>query len=359
MREHFPLPLEIADIDADWLSTALQQTSPGVGLNGVEIAQVERGTCTRIRLALDLDEAGKRAGIPDGVILKGGFEAHSRQLREMHAAEALGYRDVMSALRLPSPACYFADYDAQGGQGIVIMEDLVRRGVRFCHALIPQSYDEVARQLTELARFHAQTWGSDIFRPGGAWSWIKPSMSVLEWHFEPILRGEAWGRYAALPRAAAASARYRDPQWLLDAMSKLEALDERRTHCVLHGDTHQGNLYIDAAGAPGFFDCIPHSGAAMWEITYHIVCALDQTDRRRWERRLVAHYLEELRRHGAEAPDLETAMADYALWLARAYLVFVVNDPVFQTEPVNTTYVARIGAAMLDHDTLGALERFA
>jgi hypothetical protein len=354
-RRAFPLPVEIEEIDADWLSAALRRTAPDASVDAVEILGVERGTCTRIRLRLELNAAARRAGIPDQVILKGGFEPHSRKMRSMHADEARGYRDVLPALKLPSPACYFADYDDERGQGVVIMEDLLLRGVRFCDALVPQTYEQVARQLAALARYHAQTWNSGVFRPGGAWPWITDTMGVIDDFYAPILTGEAWRRYSALPRAAAASLRFRDPEWLLAAMEKLKALAAQRPHCVLHGDTHQGNLYIDADGSPGFFDSLPHFGPTMWEITYHIVCALDPVDRRLWERRLVAHYLEELGRNGVGGLDLETALADYALWLARAYLVFVANDPVFQAEPVNTVYVARIGAAMLDHDTLGRI----
>ena len=92
------------------------------------------------------------------------------------------------------------------------------------------------------------------------------------------------------------------------------------------------------------------------EVSYHIVCALDTADRPNWERPLVRHYLDELKRHGVDAPDLEEAMRQFGTYLARAYFIFVINEAFFQNEAVNTAYTARISAAMLDHDTIGLLE---
>jgi aminoglycoside/choline kinase family phosphotransferase len=97
------------------------------------------------------------------VILKGGFEQHGREvghLGEMHRREVRGYRDVLAVLKLPSPKAYFADYEPERQQGIIIMEDLVARGVTFCSALKPQTHEQVARRLTALAQFHAQTWAA-------------------------------------------------------------------------------------------------------------------------------------------------------------------------------------------------------
>jgi hypothetical protein len=125
-RQTSPLPLKIEDIDSRWLTTALRTRVPGVTVDDFEIVDVNHGTSTKIRLRLLLDEAGRRAGIPSLVILKGGFEPHSFALPFMHENEARFYRDVQPALALPTPACYFADFDSETGQGIVIMEDLWR-----------------------------------------------------------------------------------------------------------------------------------------------------------------------------------------------------------------------------------------
>jgi hypothetical protein len=355
-RPVFPLPLAIEEIDRDWLTAALRAKAPGVTVLGFEVVDVRRGTCTKVRLRLEMDAAGRAAGIPETVILKAGFEPHSRDMHFMHETEVRGYRDLFPVVPLPTPACYFADYDAERRQGVIIMEDLVARGVAFCNPLRPQSFDEVARRLTLLARFHAKTWNSPDLAPGGRWDWVAELMASTRAYADPYLQPQTWGRFIASPRGAAASVRFHDPAWMTHALDRLAVLATRRPSAIQHGDTHLGNLYVDCDGTPGFFDSLPHRGPAAGEVSYHLACALDPADRRRWEGALVAGYLDELARSGVAAPAFDEMMADYAACLARAYFIFVINDSVFQAEAINTAYVARISTAMLDHDTIGRLQ---
>ena len=353
-RDVFPLPLTLEEVDCGWLTAALRTRAPGATVRGFEVVDVNHGTCTKVRLRLDLDETARQAGVPSLMMMKAGFEPHSRQMGHMHESEVRGYRDLFPELKLPSPACYFADYDAERRQGVILMEDLTLRGVRFCNPLAPQGYDEVARRLTALARYHAASWESPEFEPGGRWAWIPEFIPMTAqyagWSFEP----STWRRFIEAPRGAAASVRFHDREWMKDTLDRHVEFAQRRPQCILHGDTHLGNLYVDADGAPGFFDSLPHRGPPASEYGYHIVCALDPADRREWERPLVAHYLAELASAGVtNAPDLETAMDEYAVYMARTYWVFVINESAFQPEAINTAYTARISAAMLDHDTLG------
>ena len=144
---YFPLPITVEDITAQWLTAALRQRAQ-VTVSGFEILDGVNTTTTKVRIRLQLDDAGRRAGIPERIIVKGGFQPHGRDLDHMHLREVRGYRDVYPEIPLPSPACYFADFDAERRQGIVIMEDLVERGVAFCHATRPQTHEQVARLLS-------------------------------------------------------------------------------------------------------------------------------------------------------------------------------------------------------------------
>lgn len=356
MDESFlPLPVRLEDVDAAWLTAALRARTPEAAVQGVEVVDVLHGTCTKARLRLELNAAARDAGVAETVILKGGFEPHSRDMGFMHETEVRGYRDVLPVLGLPSPACWFAAYDADRRQGIVVMEDLVARGAVFCSALRPSTYAEAAERLTALARFHARTWGTPQ-QVAEAWPGLNPYMAQTRLYGDLFLDAGTWAGFARSPRGAALSVRFHDAGWMRDALDRLAAWEPGQMHAVLHGDTHPGNLYLDRDGTPGFFDPTVHRGPAISEVSYHLACALDQADRAAWERDLVAHYLAELRHHGVDPPDLETAMRGYGATLARALFIFMINDTVFQPEAVNTAYTARIGAAMLAHDTAGLLE---
>ena len=352
-----PLPMTLEEITPAWLTTALRIKQPGVTVRDARILDVNHGTCTKVRMQLDVDDAGRAAGIPERVMLKGGFETHSREMGHMHEDEARGYRDVYPHVELPTPACYFADYDPELRQAVIVMEDLVVRGVTFCHPLKPQTFEAVARRLTALARFHAQTWNSPEFEAGGRWAWgAKPIPGPYFLHY---LQPEQWRRFVALPRGAAASVRFHDREWMSEAMYRLGRLSERRPQAMLHGDTHLGNLYVDADGAPGFFDGLPSRGTPMREISYHVTGALDTADRRRWEGALLQHYLDELVRNGVAAPSFDETLHDYGCFLAIGYLIFLINESHYQPEAINTAYVARFSAAMLDHDTAGLIRALA
>ena len=353
MTSIHPLPVSLDEITGAWLTAALRRSAPEVTVHAVEVVDIIHGTCTKLRLRLDVDQAGKRAGIPETVFMKGGFEPHSRQMDFMHAMEVRGYR-VLPFLGLPCPKPYFADFDPERRQGIVILEDLRARGVEFCDPLIPQTHDQVARRLSKLAQFHAKTWASPELRPGGRWGEL-PELTGLLGHFQHYLEPEIWKRFIALPQGAAASVRFHDRPWAASALERMAALAKRLPHAVLHTDTHLGNLYVDRDGTPGFFDSLTSRGPAMLEVTYHVACALDTADRPRWEGALVRHYLDELSRNGVDAPSFDEAMRQFGAFLVYGYLVFLINETDYQSGAVNTAYTARFSAAMIAHDTIGLL----
>jgi len=353
----FSLPLEIEDITQDWLEAALSGYAPGVRVRDFEMTDFIHTTCTKIRLKLDLDNNREDAPIPETVILKGGFEPHSRPMWIMHFTETMSYSTLMPAAGMRTPVPYFSQWDESSKQGIVIMEDLVARGVEFCSPLKPQGFEQIARRLKELARLHALAYGSKELEPGGRWDWLDDSPSNLRVHFQQFLDEDVWNGFIRSPRGAAVATQFHDRYWMSDAIDKTGIFSRGLPYAACHGDTHLGNLYVDTDGTPGFYDCISYKAPPMFEITYHLCCALDLADRPRLEAGLVQYYLDELRTHGVNPPSFEEAMHQYAVYLAYGYLVFIINDSIFQPEAYNTAYAARFSQAMLDHDTKGKLDQ--
>jgi len=350
-----PLPLRVDAIDREWLTAALGVGAPGVCVDDFGIVDINHGTCTKIRLRLGMDDAGRRSGIPQTVILKGGFESHSREMFLTHEKEVQAYRDLFPFLKLPSPTCYFAGLDAENRQGIVIIEDLVARGAAFCHPLKPQTYDEVARRLSVLAKFHAGSWNTTEVNPGGRWEWVDDIVPSFAPYMGQFFTPEVWEGLTSSPRGAAASVCFHDLGWMMDTLERLVGLSRELPYCILHGDTHLGNLYVDPDGTPGFFDPQPHYGPSLVEVAYHVGGALDPADRARWEDDLLRHYLDELRRNGVQSPGFDEAKRCYSAFLPLGYLIFLVNATDFQPEAINTAYTARFSTAMLECGTLDIL----
>jgi hypothetical protein len=351
----FPLPTRIEDLTTEWFRTALRVKYPEVTLRNARLLDINHGTCTKIRFALDLDAASKAAGIPERVILKGGFEPHSRMMAYMHGQEVHAYADVAPHSPLRFPNCHFAGFDAEAGQGIVIMDDLAWRGVTFLHPQRPETPEAVAQRLTRLARHHAMTWDRPDIRPGGRFDWATHIADAT--YFSTVFKPDIWKGYVDSARGAAASVCFHDLDWMIGVMDKLNAFCRTLPTMLIHGDTHLGNLYVDTDGEPGFFDSLPHLAPAMYEISYHVTGALDVPVRGAHERHLVAHYREELIRCGVAAPSLDAFMHQFGCFLANGYAIFLVNASEFQPEAINTAYTARFSSAMLDHDTIGLVER--
>jgi aminoglycoside/choline kinase family phosphotransferase len=357
MTSYFPLPVTLEEITAEWLTAAIRQRAPGATVLGFEAVDYIRTTATKVRLRLKLDEAAKRAGVPELVILKGGFEAHSQKvgIPEMHLKEVQAYRDVFPALKLPAPACYFADYDHDRKQGIVIMEDLVARGVTFCHALRPQTFEEASRRLRALASFHAKTWDNPDLQPGGQFGnlheFLGNLMGFVNYHLEP----ETWERFNGSAQRACVSQTLLSREWMADAFPRMVTFARTLPQCVIHGDMHLNNLYIDTDGTPGFYDSLATTGPGMLEVAYHISAGVDLANRARWEAALVNTYLDELVRNGVAPIPFDEAMRQYKILLLYGHFVWITNESHYQSDAINTANAARAGQAMLDHDVMALI----
>jgi len=347
-----PLPLSPEAVDADWLSRALDQRFPGTRVERAAIEDVILGTSTKIRVRLEYNDAGCQAGLPPTLIVKGGFEEHSPRMKEMYLNEVRFYRDVLPHVPMRTPQPYYTGSDPGSHQSIVIMEDLRARGVRFCAVQVPQSFAQVARRLTAMAHYHAATWNAPALAPGGALDWVGDRYSGFSTVYnQRYLEPDTWAHYTRLPRGAAVPVCFHDRDWMAGALQRLGAYHRQWPVCLVHGDTHLGNLYEEADGTPGFFDAQTSRGPWQLEVAYHIVGALDWDRRRDWEQALLVHYLEALRQQGVDAPAFADAWEAYRRELAYGFFIFFINESRFQSESVNTANAMRFAIAMLDHGT--------
>lgn len=343
----YPLPLAPEEITAAWLSAAT-----GHKVASAQVVDVILGTSTKIRVRVSGE------GLPETLIVKGGFEDHSPLMKEMYANEIAFYSRVAPALPIHAPRCWFAGSDPSSHQSIVIMDDLVASDVTFLHAQKPLEFDAVARRLGDLARFHAASWNDPGFASGGRWDWIAGRFS--DWsmvYAERYLQPDVWKHYCESPRGAAISVRLHDAGWMRRALNQFAQIEQDGPLCIIHGDTHLGNLYVEADGTPGFLDAQVSKASPLMEVAYHVTGALDLADRRAWEQDLLRHYLAQLVTHGITPPAWDEAWLRYRQFIAYGLFIFLINEVRFQTEAINTAYAARFGAAMLDHDVMQLVGR--
>jgi aminoglycoside phosphotransferase (APT) family kinase protein len=120
--------------------------------------------------------------------------------------------------------------------------------------------------------------------------------------------------------------------------------------CLLHGDTHTGNVYLDPEGRGCFFDWeVVQTGHWAQDVAYHLGTVLTIADRRAHEEELLRFYLAELAANGAPAPKFDEAWDLYRRSFVYGYLLWVITmirgrDEVLQHMP-------RLGTALWDHQT--------
>src|SRR5262249_54559373 len=145
------------------------------------------------------------------------------------------------------------------------------------------------------------------------------------------------------------------PDRLRAAVAAYRAEAQRDAVCVVHGDAHIGNAYVERNGAVGFVDWQTVAlGHWAHDVNYFLVSALDVPDRRGHERDLLGYYLKALATFGVSVPGFEECWNTYRRATVYGFLCWLCNPDIWQPAEVNTATFARFGMAMLDHETFAA-----
>jgi hypothetical protein len=359
-NQHFTLPVTVEQIESSTLTRLVSTRFPGVEALACAVSEAISGTATKVRLTVRWD-AGKAAGLPERVVLKGGFGEHRERMAFLYRHETRFYEQLQSRLGVNSPRCLGSGHDEATDHHLVLMEDLDAAGARFFRVVEPIGEERVREFLDILAGMHAATWESTDFAAGGDLAdlhqWAALPLTPMGDYARGQLEAEVWDRYMKLPRALAVSRRFHDRAKMRRALERIDDYTKVRPRCLLHGDFHLGNLYVDAAGRAAVLDWQSYA-AGHWshDVTYFMVSALDMADRRRCESRLLAYYLERLAHHGvAQPPSFDEALEAFRIQIADGLFYWMVNPPEWQVEENNCAVAPRFADAALDHGTFDDL----
>ena len=335
-----PAPLELGDVlDPTWLGLALDDVHADEHI--AEVTRTDRSQTLahkeRIAVVVEPPDGSRRT---QTYCVKAHFGADSP---ETLRTEAHAYRDLLPATGVRAPRAHYTGIDESTGRALVIMDDVIADGGRFLGAHQPYSIDTCRDTLAQLARLHAATWGDD------RWSvdWLDPRISVMTELFSAPYLQELLddGRGAGL------STNLLDARRLVRAMQLTAA---RPATCVIHADTHSGNVYLDADGRACWLDWqVAQRGHWSIDVSYHLATVLDIGDRRTHEADLLRGYLDELARLGATPPPWDDAWLDYTLGFTWGYFLWVITR--ISSREVVLIHMPRIGAALADHDTFARL----
>jgi hypothetical protein len=257
------------------------------------------------------------------------------------------YRTLVAASGVRTLECVYADIDPETQHGVVITADVAAEGATFLDALSAYSTDQAAESLEQYAILHARSWErADLTEP-----WLGPRLAgIMAGRGRPEISGNFGG-----PIGAGVPDEVRDPERLLRAAGELARLLETADpRCLLHGDAHVGNLYLDVKGRPCLVDWQLVQRAPWYlDVGYHLGCTLDPIERRRAENDLLAHYLDRLRAEGVDPPSGDELRRGIARGLLYGFYLWAITLKV--APPVTTEMLRRLGSAVADHDAYRAV----
>jgi hypothetical protein len=330
-------------LDAAWLSEALGQRYPGIVVTSVEAGPIVSRVSTNARFRIEC-EGSLPPGLTADLCIKGYFADCSEAgpaSRSAGVPEVLFYRHLAADAGVRTLDCFYADVDPETQHGVVITEDVATHGATFLDALSPYTVDQVAESLEQYAILHGRSWDSGRADE----PWLAPRLAMTM-----RARGlrEINGNFEG-PIGSGVPEEVRDGERLLEAVGQLaELLDGAESRCLLHGDAHIGNLYLDVTGRPCLLDWQLIQRAPWYlDVGYHIGCTLSPEDRRRSESDLLAYYLDRLRGEGVEAPSWDEAVQRSGRGLLYGFFLWAITLKV--APPITTVMLERLGSAVADH----------
>ncbi len=401
-------PANLAELTPDLLTAVLAEREPDVRVEAIRI--VEHARCgdglasTADRVTLDLDYApGCAADLPSRMVLKtillhrtlrfgmpvilGLARALSRMDRvpllggnarpvtfsvinlyqrffphapeAMYANEVRFYRDIRPELEIEAPRAFGGVFDDGNGQFGILMEDLSLRSARFPNATTPVSHDEVAGLLSTLATLHARFWQTPRFDADLRWV---PTTSrggmypVFDAIGLDLIRDQV-RKNAFKQKLLAPLKRSLDQLW--QDTWRVQSLFDEGPVTLCHGDSHIANTYLLPGARGGLLDWqLMVKGSWAHDVTYLIVTALEPEERRKHERELIAHYLQELRRRGVDgAPEEDEAWLRYRQAVVWGIVIgWLITPPQNYGEAITAANIRRLVTAALDLETFAVVE---
>ena len=343
-----PVPETLDEaLSPGWLTAALGTRFPGVEVRDVTPGPVVSRLSTNARF--HIDTAGPLPeGLSPDLCVKGYFTEVGHFARRAGVPEAHFYRDLVASTGVRTLPGVYADVDDVTLASVVITEDVVAQGATFLDSLSDYTPDQTAQSLEELARLHVATWMDPSCQRA---AWLDPWLAKLN-----SGRGvkEISGNFEG-PIGAGVPTAVKDPQRLVDAFRVVATDAENGSPwCVIHGDTHAANLYLDGERRPSLVDWqLVQRGPWYLDVGYHIAATLTVDDRRRSERDLVAHYLDLMRSGGVEMPADDEVWRGLRRGMVHGFYLWGITLKV--DPPITTALLERLGTAVDDHGALDDL----
>ena len=323
-RGEVPLPKRPEDVDAAWLTRALQAGGLDVSVRALRRSPIGEGVGMMSGLErLELDY--ERGEGPPVMVLK--FPATNEANRavaeafDLYRREVLFYRDVAPRSAAWTPTIYFADID--GGDFVLLMEDL--SGYRLGDQVEGCGLDEARLGMEWLGKQHASFWNKVDDASLEFLPLLYPSYSS-----DALLQGcvQGWDVMVDVFGAVLPShiRDLKDPY--VAAIPGLFRWMATPPLTVVHGDFRMDNFFfgVNADQEPliavDWQGCL--RGRASQDLGYFMSGTVRTAERRAHERELIELWHSQLLRAGITGYTSKDAWEDYRRGVLYVWMIAVV-----------------------------------
>lgn len=345
-------------VTPEWMSERLHgcgllSGGPVEALEWEPIGTGQVGDSVRFRLALAPGASG-----PASVAAK--FPAANPTSRAtaamlgLYAKEVGFYRELAPLLDVRVPAAYAAELGEDGGDFVLLLEDL--SPARGGDQLSGCSIADARHAIVQAAAIHAPSWHNDRILSR---DWLQPdaAASAQVRALYPQAQAIFAERYAA-----ALEPEYMQLCERLAASEAWLSREPERT-ALVHGDFRLDNMLFDIRGGGEPIAVLDWQtlsiGNPLTDIGYFLGCGIGNDLRRAHERELLELYCAQMRARGI-ALQLPDIFRDYAIGALHGVATAVFSAAfVERTErgDANFLSMARGACALaLEHDSMGLLE---
>lgn len=352
------VPWSVDALTPEYLTHVLCGNHPGAKVEAITPGKRRYGSTDGSTFTVAYNRAGVDAGLPTDFFHKfaGNFYSRLHLLRiGIDRNEINFYNRIAPELDIEIPRAFHAAFEDNSCRSSIILEDVVAsRGAVFFEAGTPFHRTDIEGMLLLLADIHAQYWASD--RLDNEFTWLMDPvhythilMEGLELKDRSMIQGVERAR-AVLPPSLIGR-----EQDIWAAFMKSMEITGQGPITFLHYDPHLRNYYRTAEGRIGLADWqATMKGAWSHDVAYAVLTSLKIEDRRKWEKDLLALYLERLKEKGVTPPGFNDAWEQYrrqTLYTLIAWLVTIGAgelQPNMQPDSESLQMIARAATAIED-----------
>jgi len=284
------IPETLQDISADWLSQVLS-----ADVAEVTVVDAHEGTTGRGELNVCY---ASPTTLPEALFVK--LPPTDEMQRAFVVSSGMGlresrfYQQLAAEVPLRTPRCFHADTNPSGERYIMLLESLTNTGCTFRNANLHYSRAYLESMMKQFAALHAAYWDSPRFDVDLDWIEPPPQHPIAVTLVEQAL-SEHGAKQPPVFRALA--------ETYLEHTNAVHALwNDGGVPTLVHGDAHDGNLFMDGA-TPGFLDwALAARAPAMRDVGYFLAATLLPEDRQAWLGPLLDGYRGHLLERGVDAP---------------------------------------------------------